>query len=116
MKDPSLDTMVMKEESIAINEAQLLLAEKRTSMAFMRTGIAVFSLPLSALSILIATSKYYEIQDVLYFLIPLLAICAGLIVLGVFLVTRSVLRIRTYDSHIHELKKKNARLKDLIEE
>lgn len=42
---------------IIINEVQLLLAEKRTTLASMRAGIAVFALPLSVLSVLIATSK-----------------------------------------------------------
>ena len=45
---------------ILINEIQLILAEKRTSLAAMRTGIAVFVLPLSVLSVLVATSKYYD--------------------------------------------------------
>lgn len=47
-------------DAIIINEAQLILAEKRTSMAAMRTGIAVFALPLSVLGLLIATSRYYK--------------------------------------------------------
>ena len=56
--------------SNAINDIQLLFTEKRTSLALMRTGIAVLALPLSVLSLLIATSKYYEAVDVLTFLIP----------------------------------------------
>ena len=43
-----------------INEIQLILAEKRTSLAAMRTGIAVFVLPLSVLSVLVATSEYEQ--------------------------------------------------------
>jgi hypothetical protein len=42
--------------AVVINEVQLILAKKRTSLAAMRTGIAVFALPLSAVSVLIATS------------------------------------------------------------
>ncbi len=37
----------------------------------MRTGIAVLALPLTVMSFLIATSKYYNIFHVLHFLIPL---------------------------------------------
>ena len=44
---------------LSINQVQLLLAEKRTALAIMRTGIAVFALPLSIFSALIATSKWY---------------------------------------------------------
>ena len=41
---------------LILNEVQLLLAEKRTSLSAMRIGIAVFAFPLSVLSVLIATS------------------------------------------------------------
>lgn len=44
-------------DTIIINEVQLLLAKKRTSLAAMRTGIALFALPLTIRSVLIATSK-----------------------------------------------------------
>ena len=43
---------------LCINQVQLLLAEKRTALAVMRTGIAVLALPLSVFSALIATSKW----------------------------------------------------------
>ena len=51
--------------AILINEVQLILAEKRTSLASLRTGIAVFAIPLSIMGVLIATSRYYEIVEVL---------------------------------------------------
>lgn len=44
-------------------------------MSTMRTGIAVFVLPLSVLSLLIATSKYYDIIHVMHLLVPLLGLC-----------------------------------------
>ena len=53
-------------EALVVSEVQLLLAEKCTSLAAMRTGIVVFVLPLSVLSVLIATSRYYHFIYVLY--------------------------------------------------
>ena len=50
--------------SEAISSIQLLLAEKRTSLALMRTGVAMLAIPLSVLSLLITTSKYYEALNV----------------------------------------------------
>jgi len=97
-------------DSLIINEIQLALAEKRTALAFMRTGFAVFVLPLTVLSALIATSEYYEFLKVLYFMIPLLIICAGLIGLGLFLVIRAIVSIRRHDRAIYNLKKNNERL------
>ena len=48
----------------------MLLAEKRTALASLRTGVAVFALPLSVLSALIATSRYYSIEKVMPLLAP----------------------------------------------
>jgi uncharacterized membrane protein YidH (DUF202 family) len=90
--------------SIAINEVQLVLAEKRTSLAVMRTGIAVLALPLSVMSVLIATSRYYDVLHVLHFLIPLGIISFFLIVFGAYLIIRSIIKMRHHDRLIHEMK------------
>jgi hypothetical protein len=101
---PSSSTKI---DGIVINEVQLLLAEKRTSLATMRTGIAVFTLPMSVLSILIATSRYYDISQVLPLLVPLLAISTALVFLGAYLVVRAMLRIRHQERLILAIKRKN---------
>ena len=101
--------------SIAINEVQLLLAEKRTSLAVMRTGIAVLALPLSVLSVLIATSKYYDVLHVLHFLVPLGILNFVLIVFGAYLIIRSIIRMRHYDHLIHEIKLKHSVIGEFID-
>ena len=102
-------------EGIIINEVQLLLAEKRTSLATMRTGITVFVLPLSVLSVLIATSKYYDMFQVMHFIIPLLAICVALVFLGSYLIIRAVIRMRHHDSLIMQLKRKHRWIAEYID-
>ncbi len=101
-------------DTMTFNEVQLLLAEKRTALASLRTGIAVFAFPLSVLSVLIATSRMYEIRDVLHWLVPLLILHLGLVVLGVYLITRAVLKIRHYDRLMDDLKRKYHRLAELL--
>ena len=74
-------------EGTLINEVQLLLAENRTDMAMLRTGIAVFGLPLSVIGLLIATSNYWEFnQVVLDMFIPLVIICVILVALAFYLI------------------------------
>jgi len=107
--------METESESKIINEVQLILAEKRTSLAAMRTGIAVFALPLSVLGVLIATSRYYNIAHVMYWLIPLLSLCAGLVLLGSYLVIRSMIKMRHYDHLIHEIKRKHSAVAEFID-
>ena len=101
--------------AIIINEVQLILAEKRTSLSIMRTGIAVLALPLSVLSVLIATSKYYDVFHVMHLLLPLMFLNFLLLILGVYLIVRSIVRMRRYDHLIRTLKQKHTILNDLVD-
>jgi uncharacterized membrane protein YidH (DUF202 family) len=96
-------------------EIQVLLAEKRTALAALRTGIAVFALPLSVLSALIATSRYYSIDKVMPLLLPLMLLNLGLVVLGTWLVFRSIRRIHHFEHRIREVSEKYRSLAQFIE-
>ena len=102
-------------DNIIFGEIQLLLAEKRTSLSSMRAGIAVFALPLSVLSFLVATSKYYQPVRVLEFLVPLLALNAALVGLGSYLIVHSILRIRHYDKLIKQLKRQHSAIAEFVD-
>src|SRR2546428_11393587 len=100
-----------KLDNVIFGEIQVLLAEKRTALASLRTGIAVFALPLSVLSVLIATSRYYSIRKVM----PLLLLNLGLVVLGSWLIYHSIQRLHRFDHRIRELTQKYRSLADFIE-
>lgn len=106
---------VRKNESVSISRIQLVLAEKRTTLAVMRTGIGVFTLPLSVVTVLVATSRYYDVLETSHLLIPLLGVCAGLIVLGIYLVHRSVRRIRKQDVLINRIKEQDPGLAEFYQ-
>src|SRR5438045_9344634 len=95
-----------KLDNIIFGEIEVLLSEKRTALASLRTGIAVFALPLSVLSALIATSRYYSFAKVMPLLIPLLILNLGLVVLGSWLIYHSIRRIRHFDLVIRDLRGK----------
>ena len=102
-------------DSIGIDEAKLILAEKRTALAVMRTGIAVLVLPMTVMSFLIATSKYYDIFHVLHFLVPLAILTLALIVLGVYLIIRSIIRMHHYYHLILKIKNKFSVIGEFID-
>ncbi|MBI3878678.1 MAG: hypothetical protein HY301_01255 [Verrucomicrobia bacterium] len=102
-------------DSFILNEVQLLLAEKRTAMSVMRTGIAIFALPLSVLSVLIATSRFYDVLNVMHLLVPLGVLNLALIVLGAYLILHALRRIRHYDRLIAEFKRKHSKLAELVD-
>src|SRR5207245_8687334 len=104
-----------KLDNVIFGEIQVVLAEKRTALAALRTGIAVFALPLSVLSALIATSRYYSMEKVMPLLAPLLLLNLGLVVLGTWLVFRSIRRIHHYEARIRELSQKYRSIAQFIE-
>ena len=81
----------------------------------MRTGIAIFAFPLSVLSVLIATSRFYDVLHVMYLLIPLVLLNVGLIALAIYLIVHSIRRVRHYDRLILELKRRHSRLARLLD-
>ncbi len=68
----------------------------------------MLALPLSVTSLLIATSKYYDVLHVLPFLIPLGALNLALIVIGAYLIVRSIIRMRRFDRLIKDIKQKHS--------
>jgi len=102
-------------DNLIFGEIQLLLAEKRTALSSLRAGIAVFALPLSVLSVLVATSKHYQPTHVLQFLVPLLLLNLALVGLGCYLIWHSILRIRHYDRTIKELKLKHSAIAEFLD-
>jgi predicted membrane protein len=104
-----------KLDNLIFGEIQVLLAEKRTALASLRTGIAVFALPLSVLSVLIATSRYYNFGKVMPLLAPLLLLNLGLVVLGSWLIYHSICRLHHYDRLIRKLTQKYQSIAEFIE-
>jgi|ERR1043166_9318678 len=102
-------------DNVIFGEIQVILSEKRTALSSLRTGIAVFALPLSVLSVLIATSHYYKFDRVMPLLAPLLVLNFGLVVLGSWLIHHSIRRIHHYDRVIRELRKKYRSLAEFVD-
>jgi hypothetical protein len=102
-------------QPVIFNEVQLILAEKRTSLATMRTGIAVCAIPLSLTGLLIATSRYYEILNVLTLFVPFGLLNAALLCLGAYLIVRSMRRLVREDRMIREIKRKHSAIAEFID-
>jgi hypothetical protein len=102
-------------DAIIINEAQLILAEKRTSLSVLRTGITVLVLPLSVMSVLIATSKYYDILHVIHLIVPVAVLNIALTALGAYLIIRATLRLHRYDLLLKQIKEKHSKLSKFLD-
>ncbi|MGY5876277.1 MAG: hypothetical protein RTU30_11070 [Candidatus Thorarchaeota archaeon] len=69
-------------------------AEKRTHLAELRTGIGILTIPMSLLTILIATSNYYNPAEVFSFIFGLVIGVIALSFIGSFLVYWSLKNLR----------------------
>ena len=96
------------------NEIQLILAEKRTAFSSLRTGIAIFALPLSVLSVLVATSRFYDLTKVMGLFLALMVLNLALVTLGVYLIYQSLKRLRHFDSLIRKIKQEHSAIADFL--
>ncbi|MDR1045282.1 MAG: hypothetical protein LBP33_09220 [Candidatus Adiutrix sp.] len=103
----------MRHEAMLINEVTLVLAEKRTSLSVMRTGIAILALPVSVFSVLVVISRYYDPMKVMYLLGPLLGICLILTALGAYMIGKSLKRVAQLNRVVAALKRQNRSLREL---
>lgn len=101
---PEMRIEAEAEESILIGGIQLILAQKRTSLSVMRTGIAVLAIPLGVFSLLVATSRYWSASEAVPLLLTVLTLCLGLVILGTYLVIHSFRRIHRFDAEIRQLR------------
>lgn len=96
------------------NSAQLILAEKRTSLSILRTGVGTFVLPLSVLGLLIASAKTHQSNDAMHLLIPILMISAFLAILAIGLIIAALLQLHRYDRMLKQFKESHPALGDVI--
>lgn len=106
----------MRDSSQIYNTVSLLLAEKRTSLSMLRTAIAILTLPSSIFTVLIVTSRYYDVSTALHFVLPLVIICIVLVFLGIYLVFRSFKKIKMIDHKIQEITNKDKLIQDILED
>jgi hypothetical protein len=67
------------------------------------------------LSVLVATSRFYDALHVIHLLVPLILLNVALVGLAVYLIFHSIRRIHHYDRLIIEFKRKHSTLSELID-
>lgn len=101
-------------EQLLINEVQLLLAEQRTYYALLRTGIAIFTLPLSVIVFLAATRQYHGLLDRPWLATIIIGVLLCVSLLGAAVAYRADRRIRRIHELIGQIRDQNARLAEII--
>ena len=83
-----------KDISTALALIRTIDAEKRTHLAELRTGIGILTIPMSLLTILIATSDYYSVAAMLPLILIVVSGIIILTVIGSYLVINALKKLR----------------------
>ena len=102
------------DHALVMSEVQLLLADKRTAFALLRTGVTVSLVPLSMWTVLVATSKLYEPEHVLWVLAPIMAVALCLFLLGIYLIWHALAQVRHIERTMMALRSSDTLLEDLL--
>lgn len=102
------------DQKLLMSEVQLLLAEKRTAFALLRTGVTVALVPLSVWTVLLATSRLWNVFEVLWLLVPIMIIAVGLFGLGIYLIVHALDHLRHNERVMLGLRKSDTMLESLM--
>ena len=103
------------QREMVFDEVNLMLSEKRTALSILRTGIAIFSIPLSLGSVLIATSKLYNPEKILFLLVPVLGGCTLLVLIALWLIVAAFVKLRNNDRRLDLIVQKNQFLRNIVD-
>lgn len=102
-----------EEEQHLINEAKLLLAEKRTYLAMFRTGVAMFGLSLTALGVFVLDSEIMQPFELDYSVLIPIALLV-MVAAGGWMVYQSRRKMKHIDTLIHHIEHKNKRIAEIL--
>lgn len=102
------------DQKLLMSEVQLLLAEKRTSFALLRTGVTVSLIPVSIWTVLVTTSRLWNPFDVMWLLAPVMIVAVALFGLGNYLVVHALIHLRHCDRTLAGLRRTDTLLEELL--
>jgi hypothetical protein len=101
-------------EQLLLGEVQVLLAEKRTYLSFLRTGSAVMTVPPTIVLFLIATASYHGIFNFFWLGVVVVSVLIGVSFGGLFISYQSYAKIRKINTIIGDIEKTNARVDQIV--
>lgn len=102
------------DQRLLLGEVQILLADKRTSYALLRTGVTIGLVPLSIWTVLVATSSLWNPFQVMWLLLPVMGIASLLFITGLYLVFHAWEHLRHTERVLRGLRRSDTMLESLL--
>ncbi len=103
-----------REEQVLLSEIQVLLVEKRTYYAILRTGLGIITVPLTVIVFLVATTEYHKLFAYFWVGFVLIAIMLLMSLSGVTLFFHSRNKLRLIQKLVREIESKNKRVDEIV--
>lgn len=114
MLKPKTTKIIHPPEQLLLNEVQVLLAEKRTYYALLRSAIAVFTLPLSVVIFLIGTAHYHGLFNRSWVSMVVMVVLLLISFAGISMVIKANEKIKKIHRMIETIKSENKRLAEIV--
>lgn len=99
---------------VIIHEIELLLAEKRTYFSLLRTGLAIFTVPLTVIAVLAATVEYHNLFNSLSLGAVTIGTLAVVALIGLIMFFRAEEKIKAVNNKIVDLEQAHDHVDDII--
>ncbi|MDP2629569.1 MAG: hypothetical protein Q8P45_02605 [Candidatus Harrisonbacteria bacterium] len=97
-----------------LSEVQLLFAEKRTYFALLRTGLAVFTLPMTIIIFLGATNSYHKVFANALVATSVITALGFVALIGLVMFFQAEHKIKYLNAIIGSIKKRDSRIRTII--
>ena len=101
-------------EQLLLSEIQVLLAEKRTYYAILRTGLGIIVAPLTVIVFLIATAEFHKLFSYFWVGAVLIIGLLAMSVFGVVLFFYAQRKLNQLEKLIRTIENKNHRVDEIV--
>ena len=103
-----------KEEPLLIAELQLILAEKRTVFALARTGLAIFTVPITIVGFLIVLQTFHPLFDTAWIALTVVGGLIFISAIGLSVLYQTQRKNKKLDGFIAKIKIRNKRISEIV--
>jgi len=89
--------------------------DKRTALEMIRIGIRIIIAQIFGLGFLIATSKLYNLLEIMHLMVPFILLNVLLFILAAYLISGSLIRLNRLEIQIRRYQSKHSRLSKFVD-
>lgn len=103
-----------EQEKLLLSEISFLLSEKRTYLSLLRTGIAVFGVPITVLALLLATDGVHQVFQKVWLAFIIVSGLTIVALFGLWVFFYAEKKILKINRMVEKIEKENKRIAELV--